>query len=177
VSQFSEKFESWLARGQLLLFSGRVDEAYKLSEEMITRFPDDPVSLDFHGRVLLRRGDLREAESLSRRMIAEFDESPRGYNLLAAALVRLDRLEEAYEVQHNGMEQDPNDPETLWCTVQVATMAGHLEEAEKWNARLAEMDLDRFIETAPIGQRWDKLFWLREGMELYLKSASHLSQT
>jgi len=167
VTQFSDKMEVRLQHGQLLLVTGQMHKALKLSKEMSSRFPEDPVALDFHGRVLLHLGELDEVSNLSLRMIKEFDESPRGYNLLAATLGRQDRAKEAFEIQRKGIEQAPKDPETLWCGIQVSKAAGHLQAAEEWSNRLAETGLTSHIETAPIGQRWDKLFWLKPGMGLY----------
>jgi len=171
-ARFSDNVDILLGRGQLLLADGQIHKAYKLSKEMVSRFSEVPAALDFHGRVLLRLGDFNEVSNLSLRMIKEYDESPRGYNLLAATLVRQDRGKEALEIQKKGIEQAPKDPETLWCGVQVSKAAGQLHVAEEWANRLAEMDLDPHIETAPIGQRWDKLFWLKPGMGLHPISAN-----
>jgi len=167
ATRFPNEFEVWLARGQLLLVAGLANEAYSHSSELVVQFPENPVALGLFGRVLLRKGEISEVEKLARRMIDEFDESPRGYNLLAAALIRSGRIEEAFSIQDKGLRQAPMDPETLWCSIQVARKAGHSDEAEKWKARYSAMDLDRFIDTAPVGQPWDKLFWLKEGMGLY----------
>jgi len=167
TTKFSEKFEAWLARGQLLLATGQMDEAYKVSVEMVNRFPDDPVAFDFQGRVLLHRGEFYEVERISRMMIAEFDENPRGYNLLAAVLLRLNQMKEVFSTQEQGLEKAPEDLETIWCAVQVAEKTDNSEAAEEWKSRLDEINLDLFIETAPIGQRCDKLFWLKDGIGLH----------
>lgn len=167
AARFSNKLEVLLEHGQLLLATGQIHKALKLSRDMASRFSEDPLALDFHGRALLRLGDLDEVNNLSLRMIKKFEESPRGYNLLAATLVRQNRVKEAFEIQKKGIEQAPTDPETLWCGIQVAKSAGHPQKTEEWSNRFAEMGLAPHIETAPIGQRWDNIFWLNPGMGLY----------
>ena len=167
VRRFPNHFEACLARGQVLLAIGRVNEAAALSEEVEGRFPEDPAALDFRGRILFRKGALDPLTALARRMISNFDESPRGYNLLAASLVRNGRTQEAFQIQKQGLEQAPKDPETLWCAAQVARQSGKTEEAHEWLARFEALDIVPHIETAPIGQRADKLFWLKEGLGLH----------
>lgn len=163
----SAGLEVHLARVQILLAASRDDEALRLAKEISTRFPEDPVALDVYGRMILRKGNLDEVEGLSRQMIVDFEESPRGYNLLAATLIWMGRTKEAFDVQKRGLNQSPEDPETLRCAAEVARRNGDLDKETEWENALRAMALDRFIETAPVGIRWDKLFWLKEGMGLY----------
>ena len=166
-SQFPDIFEAYLTRGQILLAAGREEEAERFSEEMVSRFPEDPLALDFRCRMLLRRGKLNEGRRLAEGIANAFDGNPRGYNLLAAFLMRSGETKKAFRVQRKGLEQAPNDPETLWCAVQVASGSGRLQEAGAWTIRFNELGIVPYIDTAPVGLRQDKLFWLKDGMGLH----------
>ena len=167
TARFPKDVEVMLARGQLLFAGEKRTEVDALSLKLVSLFAEDPIALDFRARVLLRDGKIDALEPLARTMIEEFDESPRGYNLLAAVLLRTDRKDEALKIQEVGLSIVPDDPETLWCATQVAMKAGASGKAETWRARFDALDVARYIGTAPIGQRWDKLFWLKDGMGLH----------
>jgi len=166
-SQFPDIPEAYLTRAQILIAAGLEEEARRLSEEMVSRFPEDPLTLDFRCRMLLRLGKLDEGRRLAEGIVNAFDGNPRGYNLLAVFLMRSDEIDKAYRIQRKGLEQAPNDPETLWCAARVASRAGRLVNASVWTTRFNELGIAPYIDAAPVGLRQDKLFWLKDGMGLH----------
>ena len=154
-------------RGQILLAGGALDEVEQLSSLMVERFSEDPLSLDLRGRVLFLRGRLEELKFFAVHMISVLPDSPRGFNLLAAACTQLELRDKALGAQRHALELAPDDPETIHNTWKVLEWGGKAGEAGRLEERFREMDLEKIIEKSRIGEREDKLFWLREGMRLF----------
>ena len=167
MERFPHNLCPYYIQAQLLLLGERMDEADEISAKMMSNFKEDPVSLDLRGRILLFKGKVEEAEELGREMTAQFPESPRGLNLLAAALSRQGRLQDAADAQAKATGIAPDEPETIYNAVKVFEASGRRAELNRWKEQLAELSLEKVIPHAPLGDRVNNLFWLKEPVAYY----------
>jgi len=167
MERFPHDLCPYYIQAQLLLLEGRIDEADDISVKMMSVFREDPVSADLGGRILLFQDKVKEAEQLGREMTTQFPESPRGYNLLAAALLQQGRTDEAAQAQALAIRTAPDEPETIYNTVKGFEASGRTDELHYWKEQLAELSLEKIIPHAPIGDRENNLFWLKENMAYY----------
>ena len=167
LDDFPNEVQVYLTRGQILLASGAFDEAEKLSTKMINRFEEDPLALDFRGRILFMMGRDVELRDFAQEMITTLPDSSRGYNLLAVALSGLGQIDEALRIQEHALTLAANDPETVYIASNIYELAGKLKEAESLTEQFQGWNLNEAIANSRIGDREDKLFWMRGNMGFF----------
>jgi non-specific serine/threonine protein kinase len=98
---------------------------------------------------------LDKAEACARRILALDPQSPHGHRV--SGLVRLHRgdVEGALRALKRALDLAPNDPDSLMWASLFASVSGKTELAERWSARLVEIDpVTPFVQAVPATVAW-----------------------
>ncbi|HEY0961969.1 MAG TPA: tetratricopeptide repeat protein [Pseudomonadales bacterium] len=124
----------------LLMDSGRKDDAASLLDSSIEAFPNDIQLLFLRSVLSTERNDLALMEQDLRKIIELDPTSPLAYNSLGYTLAdRTDRVEEAYELIQRAAELSPDDPAVIDSLGWVQYRLGMLAEARKNLTRAYEL--------------------------------------
>jgi tetratricopeptide (TPR) repeat protein len=120
-----------LVEAQLLRDAGKGQEAYKLMEQGLKRFPDNTDFLYDFALMAEKMGKTAVMEKSLRRVIAKSPDNQQAYNALGYSLAdRNVRLKEAYQLIDKAQKMAPNDPFIMDSMGWVQYRLGKLDAAE-----------------------------------------------
>jgi len=127
----AEQAQVVLVDAQLLREAGKNQEAYKLMEQGLKRFPDNTDFLYDFALMAEKMGKTGVMEKSLRQVIAKAPENHQAYNALGYSLAdRNVRLKEAYQLIDKAQKMAPNDPFIMDSMGWVQYRLGKLDEAE-----------------------------------------------
>lgn len=127
----AEQAQVVLVDAQLLREAGKNQEAYKLMEQGLKRFPDNMDFLYDFALMAEKMGKTAVMEKSLRQVIAKAPENHQAYNALGYSLAdRNVRLKEAYQLIDKARKMAPNDPFIMDSMGWVQYRLGKLDEAE-----------------------------------------------
>ncbi len=120
-----------LADSQIVRDAGRNDEAYKLLQAGVLKFPDNPDLLYDFAMAAEKTGHLDEMEKALREVMVQAPDNHHAYNALGYSLAERNvRLPEAYELINKALQMAPNDPFIMDSMGWVQFRMGNLSAAE-----------------------------------------------
>jgi tetratricopeptide (TPR) repeat protein len=127
----AEQAQVVLVESQLLRDAGKNQEAFKLMEQGLKRFPDNMDFLYDFALVAEKMGKTDVMEKSLRQVIAKAPDNQHAYNALGYSLAdRNVRLKEAYELIEKAQKIAPADPFIMDSMGWVQFRLGKLDEAE-----------------------------------------------
>ena len=127
----AEQAQVVLVDAQLLREAGKNQEAYKLMEQGLKRFPDNTDFLYDFALMAEKMGKTGVMEKSLRQVIAKAPENHQAYNALGYSLAdRNVRLKEAYQLIDKAQKMAPNDPFIMDSMGWVQYRLGKLDAAE-----------------------------------------------
>lgn len=127
----AEQAQVVLIDAQLLRDAGKNQEAYKLMEQGLKRFPDNMDFLYDFALMAEKMGKTSVMEKSLRQVIAKAPENQHAYNALGYSLAdRNVRLKEAYQLIDKAQKMAPADPFIMDSMGWVQYRLGKLDEAE-----------------------------------------------
>jgi tetratricopeptide (TPR) repeat protein len=127
----AEQAQVVLIDAQLLRDAGKNQEAYKLMEQGLKRFPDNMDFLYDFALMAEKMGKTDVMEKSLRQVIAKAPENQHAYNALGYSLAdRNVRLKEAYQLIDKAQKMAPADPFIMDSMGWVQYRLGKLDEAE-----------------------------------------------
>jgi tetratricopeptide (TPR) repeat protein len=127
----AEQAQVVLVDAQLLREAGKNQEAYKLMEQGLKRFPDNTDFLYDFALMAEKMGKTGVMEKSLRQVIAKAPENHHAYNALGYSLAdRNVRLKEAYQLINKAQKMAPLDPFIMDSMGWVQYRLGKLDEAE-----------------------------------------------
>jgi tetratricopeptide (TPR) repeat protein len=127
----AEQAQVVLIDAQLLRDAGKNQEAYKLMEQGLKRFPDNMDFLYDFALMAEKMGKTDVMEKSLRQVIAKAPENHQAYNALGYSLAdRNVRLKEAYQLIDKAQKMAPTDPFIMDSMGWVQYRMGKLDEAE-----------------------------------------------
>jgi len=127
----AEQAQVVLIDAQLLRDAGKNQEAYKLMEQGLKRFPDNMDFLYDFALMAEKMGKTDVMEKSLRQVIAKAPENHQAYNALGYSLAdRNVRLKEAYQLIDKAQKMAPTDPFIMDSMGWVQYRLGKLDEAE-----------------------------------------------
>lgn len=121
-----------VAESQLLRDAGRMQEAYRVMEGAVKRFPKNTDLLYDFALLAEKLGRVDVMERQLREVMAQAPDNHHAYNALGYSLAERNvRLQEAYGLIAKAMEMAPGDPFIMDSMGWVQYRLGNLEEAEK----------------------------------------------
>ncbi|MES2264083.1 MAG: tetratricopeptide repeat protein [Pseudomonadota bacterium] len=116
---------------QILRDAGRGDEAYKVLEDGVLRYPNSPDLLYDYALAAEKVGKLEVMETSLRKVMEIAPDNHHAYNALGYSLAERNlRLEEAYQLIEKAMQMAPGDPFIMDSMGWVQFRLGRLKEAE-----------------------------------------------
>ena len=126
-----EQAQVLLVEAQLLRDGGKEQEAYKLMEQGVKRFPDNMDFLYDFALTAERVGKVEVMEKSLRQVIAKTPENHHAYNALGYSLAdRNVRLKEAHQLIEKALGMAPGDPFIMDSMGWVQYRMGNLDVAE-----------------------------------------------
>jgi tetratricopeptide (TPR) repeat protein len=127
----TEQAQVVVADAQLLREAGKPRDAFRVMEEGVKRYPDNPdLQYDF-ALMAEKAGRVDVMEKTLRRLIAEHPESQQAYNALGYSLAERNvRLKEAYRLVDKALKLAPDDPFIMDSMGWVHYRMGNLNAAE-----------------------------------------------
>lgn len=120
-----------LVEAQILRDAGKPQEAFRLMEQGVKRFPDNMDFLYDYALMAEKMGKTAVMEKSLRKVIAKAPEKMHAYNALGYSLAdRNVRLKEAYGLIDKALKMAPGDPFILDSMGWVKYRMGKLDEAE-----------------------------------------------
>ncbi|MBW8902127.1 MAG: tetratricopeptide repeat protein, partial [Massilia sp.] len=120
-----------LVEAQILRDAGQPQEAFKLMEQGIKRFPDNMDFLYDYALMAEKMGKTAVMEKSLRKVIAKSPDNMQAYNALGYSLAdRNVRLKEAHQLIAKALKMAPDDPFILDSMGWVQYRMGKLDEAE-----------------------------------------------
>jgi tetratricopeptide (TPR) repeat protein len=127
----AEQAQVVLTEAQLLREAGKHQDAYKLMEQGLKRFPDNMDFLYDFALMAEKMGKTDVMEKSLRQVIAKAPENHHAYNALGYSLAdRNVRLKEAYQLIDKAQKMAPADPFIMDSMGWVQYRLGKLDEAE-----------------------------------------------
>lgn len=127
----AEQAQVVLIDAQLLRDAGKNQEAYRLMEQGLKRFPDNMDFLYDFALMAEKMGKTDVMEKSLRQVIAKAPENHQAYNALGYSLAdRNVRLKEAYQLIDKAQKMAPTDPFIMDSMGWVQYRMGKLDEAE-----------------------------------------------
>jgi len=120
-----------LVEAQILRDAGQPQEAFKLMEQGLKRFPDNMDFLYDYALMAEKMGKTAVMEKSLRKVIAKSPDNMQAYNALGYSLAdRNVRLKEAHQLIAKALKMAPDDPFILDSMGWVQYRMGKLDEAE-----------------------------------------------
>jgi Flp pilus assembly protein TadD len=127
----TEQAQIVLVDAQILRDAGKSQEAFKLMEQGVKRFPDNMDFLYDYALMAEKMGKTAVMEKSLRKVIAKSPDNMQAYNALGYSLAdRNVRLKEAYRLISKALKMAPADPFILDSMGWVNYRLGKLDEAE-----------------------------------------------
>jgi len=127
----TEQAQIVLVEAQILRDAGQAQEAFKLMEQGVKRFPDNMDFLYDYALMAEKMGKTAVMEKSLRKVIAKSPDNMHAYNALGYSLAdRNVRLKEAYRLIDKALKMAPGDPFILDSMGWVQYRMGKLDEAE-----------------------------------------------
>jgi Flp pilus assembly protein TadD len=139
----AEQAQVVLVESQILRDAGKNQEAYKLMEQGLKRFPDNTDFLYDFALMAEKMGKTQVMEKSLRRVIAKAPDNQQAYNALGYSLAdRNVRLKEAYALIEKAQKMAPGDPFIMDSMGWVQFRMGKLDEAESQLRKAYELRND-----------------------------------
>jgi len=135
----AEEWLEQLKRAAQLQRAGKLDEAERTYEQVLTRAPNQPIALHLYGLLLKQRGDLVRAEGLIRRATQQDPTSAPMQFALAATCKDLGRAGEALEHYQAGLTLDGSWHEAWAEQAELLLSLGYLQAASVSFERAAKL--------------------------------------
>ena len=127
----AEQAQVLLVEAQLLRDAGKNQEAFKLMEQGLKRFPDNTDFLYDYALMAEKMGKPAVMEKALRQVIAKAPDNQHAYNALGYSLAERNvRLKEAYQLIDKAQKMAPADPFIMDSMGWVQYRMGKLDEAE-----------------------------------------------
>ena len=127
----TEQAQIVLVEAQILRDAGQPQDAFKLMEQGIKRFPDNMDFLYDYALMAEKMGKTAVMEKSLRKVIAKSPDNMQAYNALGYSLAdRNVRLKEAHQLIAKALKMAPDDPFILDSMGWVQYRMGKLDEAE-----------------------------------------------
>jgi tetratricopeptide (TPR) repeat protein len=127
----AEQAQVVLVEAQLLRDAGKSQDAFKLMEQGLKRFPDNTDFLYDYALMAEKMGKTEVMEKSLRQVIAKAPDNHHAYNALGYSLAdRNVRLKEAYALIDKAQKMAPTDPFIMDSMGWVQYRLGKLDEAE-----------------------------------------------
>jgi len=127
----AEQAQVVLVESQILRDAGKNQEAFKLMQDGVKRFPDDMDFLYDYALMAEKLGKIEVMEKSLRQVIAKAPDNQHAYNALGYSLAdRNVRLKEAHQLIQKALSMAPNDPFIMDSMGWVQYRMGNLTEAE-----------------------------------------------
>jgi len=127
----TEQAQIVLVEAQILRDAGQPQEAFKLMEQGLKRFPDNMDFLYDYALMAEKMGKTAVMEKSLRKVIAKSPDNMQAYNALGYSLAdRNVRLKEAHQLIAKALKMAPDDPFILDSMGWVQYRLGKLDEAE-----------------------------------------------
>jgi len=127
----TEQAQIVLVEAQILRDAGQPQEAFKLMEQGLKRFPDNMDFLYDYALMAEKMGKTAVMEKSLRKVIAKSPDNMQAYNALGYSLAdRNVRLKEAHQLIAKALKMAPDDPFILDSMGWVQYRMGKLDEAE-----------------------------------------------
>jgi tetratricopeptide (TPR) repeat protein len=132
-----------LVEAQLLRDAGKNQDAFKLMEQGLKRFPDNTDFLYDFALMAEKMGKTQVMEKWLRQVIAKAPDNQHAYNALGYSLAdRNVRLKEAYQLIDKAQKMAPNDPFIMDSMGWVQYRMGKLDAAESQLRKAYELRND-----------------------------------
>jgi tetratricopeptide (TPR) repeat protein len=129
-SDKAEQAQVVLVESQILRDAGKNQEAFKLMQDGVKRFPDNMDFLYDYALMAEKLGKVDVMEKSLRQVIAKVPDNQHAYNALGYSLAdRNVRLKEAHELIQKALGMAPNDPFIMDSMGWVQYRMGNLSEA------------------------------------------------
>ncbi|RYF05458.1 MAG: tetratricopeptide repeat protein [Oxalobacteraceae bacterium] len=126
----AEQAQVVLVDAQLLRDAGKNQEAFKLMQDGVKRFPDNMDFLYDYALMAEKLGKIDVMEKSLRQVIAKVPDNQHAYNALGYSLAERNvRLKEAHELIQKALGMAPNDPFIMDSMGWVQYRMGNLSEA------------------------------------------------
>ena len=130
-SDKAEQAQVVRVESQILRDAGKNQEAFKLMQDGVKRFPDDMDFLYDYALMAEKLGKIEVMEKSLRQVIAKAPDNQHAYNALGYSLAdRNVRLKEAHQLIQKALGMAPNDPFIMDSMGWVQYRMGNLTEAE-----------------------------------------------
>jgi len=127
----AEQAQVVLVEAQILRDAGKNQEAFKLMQDGVKRFPDNMDFLYDYALMAEKLGKVDVMEKSLRQVIAKVPDNQHAYNALGYSLAdRNVRLKEAHQLIQKALGMAPNDPFIMDSMGWVQYRMGNLTEAE-----------------------------------------------
>ena len=127
-------------RANLLLESGRHDEAVRLFRQMVSQDPTDALALVDLGTALAQMGRVEEAVVQFEAALPHTASKSRIHLNLSMGLIQMGREEQALEHCRKAVETDPNFTEAHFQLANLLMRRGLVDEAVPHYGRVIELD-------------------------------------
>jgi tetratricopeptide (TPR) repeat protein len=129
-SDKAEQAQVVLVESQILRDAGKNQDAFKLMQDGVKRFPDNMDFLYDYALMAEKLGKIDVMEKSLRQVIAKVPDNQHAYNALGYSLAdRNVRLQEAHQLIQKAMGMAPNDPFIMDSMGWVQYRMGNLSEA------------------------------------------------
>ncbi|WP_323144641.1 tetratricopeptide repeat protein [Massilia phyllosphaerae] len=126
----AEQAQVVLVESQILRDAGKNQEAFKLMQDGVKRFPDNMDFLYDYALMAEKLGKVDVMEKSLRQVIAKVPDNQHAYNALGYSLAERNvRLKEAHELIQKALGMAPNDPFIMDSMGWVQYRMGNLSEA------------------------------------------------
>ena len=134
LSRFPELPEAYIRTATILSDLGQEDEAEKIIEQGVYRFPDDPdIAIQYAWSLYLRPDWQNEQPDCWGDVRIRFPDNPQGYAMSCNALMRIGQLDQAESLSEDAAKRFPTDLGVLLSRASCATRRRDWPEAvRRW---------------------------------------------
>ncbi|MEJ5252852.1 MAG: tetratricopeptide repeat protein [Armatimonadota bacterium] len=125
-----EEAQLWQIQGDALGYLKRYEEAFRCYDEVLSRTPDNPLTLNNYAYTLAQANTrLDEAEAMANRALAAEPNNPIYLDTLGWIYYRQGRYVQAVQVLEQAVQDAPQEPELRYHLGMAYWMRGRLPEA------------------------------------------------
>ena len=146
--------------------NGQLDEAEKLSNQLIKKSPDDIDFLNYLGSVFVKQSRFREAAEIFGKALKINPTVPEIYINLASALEKLGEIDDSIINSKKGIRLKPNFPEAHCVLGHGLRALGEFDEAIKSYKEALKLNPHYDDGYAGLGKTYLKLGMTKKGLEM-----------